>query len=220
MSRVHILLEGQTEEVFIKNVIAPHLQSFGVYLNYTILKTKRVADSPDYAGGVTSYKQFKNDLTRLLRDTNVVAVTTFIDFYGLPTDFPGRSTMPPGDCFTRVAHVEQQISDEINNAKFIPFLALHEFEALLFVAPEIIDEAFPEFNSLNRLNAIKNSFDSPEEINDSPQTAPSKRLIEIYGDSYQKTLHSPLITNVIGLERIRRECSHFDQWLTKLETLG
>lgn len=221
MSRVHILVEGQTEETFTRDVIVPHLLDFDVYLNYTILKTKRVADAPDYAGGVSSYPRFKNDITRLLRDTDVVAVTTFLDFYALPTDFPGRDSMPPGDCFSRVDYVENQILQDINHHKFIPFLALHEFEALLFVAPETIVEALPQpVNALAELTAIKNSFDSPEEINDSPLTAPSKRLIEIFGGSYQKTLHGPLIAHDIGLARIRQECSHFNEWLTRLEKLS
>ena len=186
MSRVHVLVEGQTEETFMRDVVAPHLSILGVYLHYTILKTKRVADAPDHAGGVTGYRRFKNDLIRLLRDTNVAAVTTFVDFYGLPIDFPGRGSMPPGDCFARVAYVEEQIRSDINHDKLIPFLALHEFEALLFVAPETVDSAIPEVNAFARLTAIKESFLSPEEINDSPQTAPSKRLIDIFGGSYQK----------------------------------
>lgn len=220
MSRIIILAEGQTEETFIRDVIEPHLLNFNVYLHCTILKTKRMRDAPDHTGGVTSYQRFKNDITRLLRDGNIVAVTTFLDFYGLPGDFPGRDSLPPGSCFDRVTFVEEQISKDINNHKFIPFLALHEFEALLFVAPEIIVEALPQRNALTHLTNIKQSFDSPEEINDNPLTAPSKRLIEIYGDSYQKTLHGPLIAHDIGLNRIRRECPHFNEWLTKLENLG
>lgn len=220
MSRVHVLVEGQTEETFMRDVIAPHLQSFGVYLNSTILKTKRVKDAPDHAGGVTSYQRFKNDLLRLLRDTNAIAVTTFLDFYGLPTDFPGRAGLPPGDCFARVAHVEKQIGDDINHYKFIPFLALHEFEALLFVAPESIHEALPEFDALGELQSIKNDFGSPEKINDSPETAPSKRLIKIFGAAYQKRFYGSLIAGNIGLERIRQECAHFNQWLAKLESLS
>lgn len=220
MSRIHVLVEGQTEETFMRDVVAPHLASLGVYLHYTILKTKRVAGAPDHAGGVTGYRRFKNDLTRLLRDTDAVAVTTFVDFYGLPIDFPGRGSMPPGDCFARVAYVEEQIFDDISHAKFIPFLALHEFEALLFVDPETVDSAVPQVNALARLTAIKDSFASVEEINDSPQTAPSKRLIDIFGGAYQKPLHGPLIAHDIGLERIRQECRHFNEWLTQLETLA
>lgn len=220
MSRIHVLVEGQTEETFMRDVVAPHLSNLGVYLHYTILKTRRVVDAPDHAGGVTSYRRFKNDLTRLLRDTDAVAVTTFVDFYGLPTDFPGRNSMPPGDCFVRAAYVEEQIFSDISDNKFIPFLALHEFEALLFVDPKTVDSAIPEVNALARLAAIKESFASPEEINDSPQTAPSKRLIDIFGGSYQKNLHGPLIAHDIGLERIRQECRHFNEWLTKLENLG
>jgi hypothetical protein len=224
MSRIHILVEGQTEETFIRDVVAPHLLAYGVYTHYTILKTKRVLDGPDFAGGVgnkaNSYRRFKDDITRLLYDSNIVAVTTFVDFYGLPPDFPGRANLPPGSPYIRVAHVEREIAKDIDNPKFIPYLALHEFESLLFTDPEIMAEMFPEKNSLQALQAIKNQFSSPEEINDSPQTAPSKRISKIFDRTYQKTLHGPLITSIIGLEKIRQECPHFDKWLTALEILG
>lgn len=220
MSRVHVLVEGQTEEVFMRDVVAPHLLGYDIYLHYTILKTKRIANAPDHAGGVTGYQRFKNDVTRLLNDSNVAAVTTFLDFYGLPTGFPGRGSLPSGDCFTRVAYVEEQIRNDINHNRFIPYLALHEFEALLFVDPEMIESAIPQATAFSKLTAIKDAFNSPEEINDSPQTAPSKRLLDIFGGSYQKTLHGPLIAHDIGLERIREECAHFNEWLTKLESLA
>lgn len=220
MSRVHVLAEGQTEETFLRDVLAPYLAANGVYLAVTIAKTKRVKDGPDFKGGITSYKQVRNDLLRLLGDTDARAVTTMIDYYGLPDDFPGRSSLPVNpDPYLRVAHVEEAFANDIDNRKFIPFLLLHEFEALMFVSPPVIAEAFPEFKAEARLQRIKDLFASPEEINDSPQSAPSKRLLQIFGDAYQKPLHGPLVTSAIGLDAIRRECRHFGIWLEKLESL-
>jgi hypothetical protein len=220
VSRVHILVEGQTEETFTRDILAPHLYTRGVYLYITIIRTKRVKDGPDFKGGITSYERVRNDLERLLHDANAVAVTTMFDFYGLPTEFPGKASMPAGDCYSRVAHVEEEFRKDINHDKFIPYLVLHEFEGLMFSMPEVIAEMFPERNARRRLQAIRDTFNSPEEINDNPTTAPSKRLKQIFGSTYQKTLHGPLITGAIGLDVLRRECPNFNDWLARLEALA
>jgi len=90
---------------------------------------------------------------------------------------------------------------------------------MLFVDPAYINQAFPELNKLKELATIKAEFKSPEEINDDPQNAPSKRLQRLFS-GYQKTLHGPLIISEIGLEKIRSECPHFNTWIANLETLG
>lgn len=203
MSRVHVLAEGQTEETFIRDVLAPYLATKGVYPFATLVKTKRVKDGPDFKGGITSYRQVKNDITLLLRDTNAVAVTTMIDFYGLPSGFPGCATAPAGDPHRRVEHVESEFGRDISDPRFFPFIVLHEFEAVMFIVPEVTAEAFPGANAESQMRAIRESFASPEEINDGPLTAPSKRLIKISNGAYQKPLHGPLVAAAVGLELIR-----------------
>ena len=56
------------------------------------------------------------------------------------------------------------------------------------------------------MHAIRDQFATPEEIDDSPVTAP-----------YEKPLLGVLAMLEIGLARIRAECLHFDGWLTRLE---
>lgn len=216
MTRVLVLVEGQTEETFVKEVLAPYLASRNVHLQYTILKTRREFDRPDFRGGVVSYHQIKGDVLRLLNDT-AAAVTTMIDYYGLPRDFPGRATIPSGDCYARAAHVEAAFEVDIGSRRFIPFLTLHEFEALMFADPDAMADEFPRVRA--ELQAIRDAFNSPEEINDDPDTAPSKRLKDLVGDEYQKTLHGPLVTMTIGIETIRRECRHFNEWVERLSSL-
>lgn len=219
MSKILILVEGQTEEAFVKNVLAPHLAVRGIYLTPKVITTSRTNMSrPTFKDGVGSYNQVKGDLIRLLGDSSVVSVTTMLDFYGLPTDFPDYSKMPTGSCFQQVEFLETAFTKNIANQKFIPYLALHEFEAMLFVSLEEVAKAFPdkEQRIKNELLPIKKMFVSPEEINNNRETAPSKRL-EKSCPGYQKTLHGPLIARNIGLERIRQECLHFNQWLEKLE---
>lgn len=217
MTRVLVLVEGQTEETFVKEVLAPYLAPRNVYLQYTILKTRREVDRPDFRGGVVSYHQIRGDVLRLLNDTDAAAVTTMLDYYGLPRNFPGRATLPAGDSYTRVAHLEAAFEADIGDRRFIPFLTLHEFEALMFSDPDRVAGEFPAVRA--ELHAIRDAFGSPEEINDDPDTAPSKRLNELLGDAYQKTLHGPLITMTIGIETIRRECSHFNEWVERLASL-
>jgi hypothetical protein len=221
MKRLHILVEGQTEETFVREVLAPHLQRFGLYPTVSILQTKRLLSGHKYKGGVSSYAKIRRDLLPLLRDTSLVAVTTLLDFYGLPADFPGQAdTSKLSDCYEKVAYCEQSFADDINHPRFIPYLMLHEFEAMLFTAPGQIAAEFPETHCLPQLESIKEQFPTPEEINDGHETAPSKRLRGIFGDAYQKTLHGPLIILGIGLQQIWDECPHFAVWITKLEALA
>ncbi len=93
MSKVLILVEGQTEEAFVTQLLAPHLASRNVYPVPKLVITKRVKGGPDFKGGVFSYIKVKNDIKLLLKDTSASVVTTLLDFYGLPSDFPGRPTM-------------------------------------------------------------------------------------------------------------------------------
>jgi hypothetical protein len=222
MHKVLILVEGQTEERFVKQVLGPYLSEWGVLVVPTIVKTKRTTNSaPDFKGGAVSYGKVKNDIQRLLKDSSAVAVTTMIDFYGLPSDFPGYGTMPTQtDCYARVVHLEHALAQDIAHPKFFPYLQLHEFEAMLFVAPAKIAGHFSEPHKLGGLLQIKAGFNNaPEEIDDGPETAPSKRLVKIFS-RYQKTLHGPLITASIGLEEIQEQCKHFRGWLERLESLG
>ena len=218
MKRVLVLVEGPTEERFVKDVLCPHIWPLGIDTIPTLVKTKRVKCGPDFKGGVTVYQKVENDLRRLLQDTGAEAVTTFIDYYALPTDFPGMSNRPDGPSILKVRHVEAEWERKIYHERFHAFLMVHEFEALLFSKPDEISTALYEPFKLPQLMGIRLSFATPEEINDNPQTAPSKRIAALL-PAYDKALHGPILARRIGLETIRRECSHFNEWLTWLEGL-
>jgi hypothetical protein len=222
MSRVLVLVEGQTEETFVKRTLTPYLAHKGIYLYPTIAVTRRVGGIAQFRGGIVSYEKVKTDILILLRDTDAALVTTMIDLYALPESFPGRRDMPAGSCHVRVAHLENKFSEDINSSKFYPYIMLHEFEALMFVSPEQIVEELPNGKPAmtRKLLKIRSDFESPEEINDRPQYAPSKRLEEISQGSYRKTLHGPTVTNKIGIDRIRGECQHFNAWIERLEGLS
>lgn len=219
MKRVLVLVEGQTEERFVKDVLCPHLWPRGIDTIPKVVTTKRVKRGPDFKGGITDYKKAENDLRRLLNDTGAASVTTFIDYYGLPADFPGIDSRPPVSPHDRARHVEKEWTKAINHSRFHPYLMVHEFEALLFAKPDELVRALYKSDLLPELERIRNAFPTPEDINDDPETAPSKRILRVL-PGYQKTLHGPLITKRTGIEIMRGECSHFNEWLSWLESLG
>ena len=213
MKRCLILVEGQTEERFVKDVLCPEFEPRGFYLSPTILTTKIVKSGPNFKGGVTSYAKLRADLDKLLRSGAVV--TTMIDYYGLPSDTPGMSNRPIGRAIDRVKHVEKAIFDDVGSPYLLPFLALHEFEALLFVDHETTASVIPAPEKASELLAIAGGAE-PEDINENPETAPSKRLKQVF-PSFRKTLHGPTAAKRIGLSALRSRCPHFDSWITRLE---
>jgi hypothetical protein len=219
MNQVMISVEGQTEETFVGEILTRHLWDFGVHTTPVLLTTKIVKQGNHFKGGISSYDKVRNDIRRMLTNTNAVAFTTMYDLYKLPTDFPGYSTRPAGNCFIKAAYLEAEFQREISHPRFRPYLQVHEFEALLFVNPAVTARMFPETNKLDELLAIKNKFNSPEEINDSPITAPSKRILRLF-PNYEKPLYGSLVALDVGLENIRAECPHFNEWITWLEGLG
>jgi hypothetical protein len=217
MKRVLILVEGQTEETFVREVLAPHLLARNVALVPKLLVTKRIKSGGHFKGGAVSYAQVKGDLHRLLADTGAERITTMLDYYGLPEDFPGLEDRPVGTCYPRVEHVERAFQADIGHPRFLPYLALHEFEALLFTNPSRCAWIFSEApGATEHMQAIRAGVASPEEINEGPTTAPSKRILRVF-PGYQKTVHGPLAAIEYGLAPLRAACPHFHQWVSALE---
>jgi hypothetical protein len=218
---VHILVEGQTEEEFVQDILNEHLQPKGIYLNPVIAKTKRaIGSNPAFRGGIVSYGKVEFDLKRLLRDTSAVMVTTMIDYYRLPTDFPNISDVEAktGTSLQRVSFLEKKFAENIAHPKFSPYLSLHEFEALLFTEPEKIVSQVrgKDASAQAKLVQICENYPSPEEIN--LIDPPSKRILSVLAE-YDKVGHGYLIAVEIGITAIRKKCLHFDEWLKKLENL-
>ena len=137
MKKVLVLVEGQTEEFFIKKILSHHLEKKNIFITPTILATKRVKSGPDFKGGIISYTRVKRELIRLLGDTSAGLVTTMFDMNGLPHDFPGKSDAS-GTPLKRVKYIEQVFDGDINDSRFLSYISLHEFESLLFSYPHEI----------------------------------------------------------------------------------
>jgi len=218
--RVLVLVEGQTEERFVKDVLGPAFWQKEMFFFPTILVTKRVKSGSNFKGGVTSFAKFENDARRLLKSATGALVTTLLDYYGLPQEFPGMASRPEhGTPAARVRHVEAAIAGHFDEANFLPFLALHEFEAWLFSSTRELPGVMIEPQKQVELQAIRNSVETPEDINERWQFTPSRRIQAIF-PAYRKALHGPMAAERIGLERIRAECPHLDDWLKKLEAFA
>jgi hypothetical protein len=217
MPKVLILVEGQTEETFVKSVVQPYFYNRQLFCIPKLAVTRRVKDGPDFKGGITSYGKVRGDIKRLLHDSSAVCVTTMIDYYGFAPliDYQEKLT---GTCYDKVERIENYFRNDINDSRFMPYLQLHEFEGLLFSSPTEIASVLIEPRKAEQLDAISKEFPSPEHINDNPNTAPSKRIINIF-PSYNKPFHGLLIAKRIGFDSIRKKCCHFDEWIKKLEAL-
>lgn len=216
MRKILLLVEGQTEETFVKQIINPYLAVFDKYAIPTIITTKIAKRGNHFKGDVPAYQNVKRQIRRLLNDSSAVIVGTFIDYYGLPDSFPGKESLPDTIPIEKVRYLEDELRNDISEPRFLPYYSLHEFEALLFSDPTTIAVSLTSPDKAQILKNFRQQFPSPEEINDNPQTCPSARIESVF-KNYQKVLYGSLISRRIGLEKIRRECRHFSEWLERIE---
>ncbi|BAZ08950.1 hypothetical protein NIES4071_07560 [Calothrix sp. NIES-4071] len=213
MIRIHVFVEGQTEETFVRELLyEPFLQK-NIFIQPILVRTSSTSK-----GGVVSYAKIKPQLNRKCLEDTSAFVTTMFDLYALPKDFPGADSLPKTtDPFQKAEHLEIEMAKDIAKQNFIPNLLVYEFEGLLYSQPQAFSRWF-DVSVVNTLSAEREAFPSPEHINDNPITAPSKRILKCC-DGYEKPLHGSLIAIDIGLETIRQQCQHFNQWLLRLENL-
>lgn len=217
MKRLYIMVEGQTEEEFVKAVLRSYLSQSGIY----DVRPIKITTSKGSKGGFVRYEHLKNDVVRLLKQEGDIVVTTFVDFYKIPTTLPGYQQIAtinyPGD---KVAHLETMLAADINDLRFIPYIQLHEFEALLFSSDKGFQELYDSATQImEAVRQIITQFPNPEDIDDGEVTAPSKRLKSIVTD-YDKIVHGNLMAEAIGLPVILEKCPRFKKWLEKVvETL-
>lgn len=222
MVTVYVFAEGQTEESFIKNVVAPSLSYSGIYVT-----PMRMPTSSSGKGGSISYQRLVKNAKNLLAQQNNTYLTTFFDYYQLDNSFPGFDQLKTkNDIYNKIAHLETslhvQLTQEIGcrPERFIPHIQPHEFEALVFSDVSKFSDVEPDWiNCVSELEKVRGQYENPEYINNSFETAPSKRLESLLVPKYRKTRHGPLLAQEITLEVIERECPHFKEWMDKLRAL-
>jgi hypothetical protein len=223
MRRVFLVVEGQTERRFADEVLAPHLQQYGLWLSTVIVATRRDAAGGKHRGG-GKWKQWSRDLSQLLRvqDSPEVRVTTMLDLYGLPGDFPGLAAARAlKDTDQRALALEQAMGEALGDPRLIPNIVRYEFETLVLAALDALETILENATDWRGLGTLRKEIGStvPEDINDGPNSAPSKRLIK-HMPGYRKTLHGPAALASAGLPALRARCARFDRWVSKLEALG
>lgn len=226
MTRLLVHVEGQTEETFVNEVLAPHLNEFG--LTSVSARLMGNARQRSRRGGVRAWREVQRDIVRHLRNDQECIATTMVDYYGMPMAgrraWPGRSEAAEREFRHKASTIEDGLSAAIRQTmgpgfeegRFIPYVMMHEFEAMLFSDCESFGEGIGHPELALRFQEIRDQFDSPEEIDDSPVTAPSRRIVELV-PRYQKPLMGNLAALEIGLEAIRTECPNFQTWLERLE---
>lgn len=209
MIRLAISVEGSTENEFVKVVLAEHLLEFDVFPTPVTVTTKRLVHAKNKKGGSISLDRATREVQRLLPSFD--HVTTLYDFYG----FIGKSSDQS------VEDVETELLDRIRpSLSFTPYLQKHEFEAILFSGTLEMAVAMDQPHTDAALKKIVRECGEPEMINDNPNSAPSKRLADLYGPKFDKKFHGPMVASEIGIARIRQACPRFNTWISFLETLG
>lgn len=225
MSEIVAIVEGQTEQTFVRDQLAGRLGLHGIAI-WAVLpgKTRQ-------SGGVRNWQSARRDIIRTLKERRYC--TTMFDFYALPSDWPGRAEAAGMRWSERGEHVEAAVLDDIAESmgdgfdrnRFIPYIQVHEFEALLF---SDVNELAKVSASLccrspdaleNKFSAMLSEAGDPEAINDHHETCPSRRIAR-WVAGYRKSLHGPIIAQRIGLERLRESCAHFASWVDKLERIA
>ena len=226
MTRLLVHVEGETEETFVKELLGPHLLTQG----YARVAPRLMGNARgrDRRGGIKPWPAALRDIVNHLREDRTCVATTMVDYYGMPqagpAAWPGRATAPTLLSSRRAQTVEEALGAEVGQEmgprfdprRFIPYVVMHEFEALLFSDCEGLARGVGQPDLASSLQVIRDSYANPEEIDDSPHTAPSKR-IEKSISAYQKPLHGNFAALEIGLSAMRTACPGFRRWLERLE---
>ena len=209
-----MIVEGATEESFVSGPLAEVLWLRQVYVRPIVL------------GGRTKYVRVKRDILRQLKQDHGSYCTTMIDFYGLGGGFPGTPAPLHLNSIQKVEHIERAVKEDVcrqipefrPDVRLIPYLCLHEYEGLLFSDPDAFAQSIGQPHLASRFHRIRNDFPTPEDINNDPETAPSKRVIDTY-PTYRKVIEGTLAARAVGIQRMRQECAHFRRWVEQLEGL-
>lgn len=220
--RLHFLVEGRTEFNFVNQILRPQLEKPTFSTAVSMLTTKRDEKiGRKYSGGSPSYDKVKREISLFLKNTSVeFRLTTMIDLYKFPEGFSKFDEIKHLP-YERVEKMEKEFYKDFEDQRFIPYIQLHEYEALLFSNPQKFSEIYENVGTgIKKLVGLASSR-NPEEINDGEQTAPSKRIIrEIPRYEFEKSSSGANVAEHIGLSEIRKKCLHFRQWLEKLESLA
>ena len=226
MARLYLFAEGRTEQTFADTVLKPHLAEYGVFMHGPVLIAHAHKKHRTHRGGGRNFRVMQNDIIRFLKQDSAkdAFFTSMIDLYALHGGFPGTEEAEKyrSDPYRRVEILEDSWAKEANDSRFIPHIQLHEYEAYLFSDISILSRYYEsQEREIGKLAEVADSLDSPELIDDGPDTAPSKRIIDhLPRYEHDKSTVGVQAAEQIGLPGIRRRCPHFDRWIGRLQKLA
>ena len=218
-AEVVVLVEGQTEQRFVREVLAPYMTTRNIYLISIVLSKQ------GQKGGDVRFARARNDIGEHIRQRRDTWITLLVDYYGIKSDWPGyaeskRQTDHAGKARSMnratAKEVERLFPDQAPARRFIPYVSMHEIEALYFSDPACLARHLGVRRE--KIDTILEECGGPEEINDHPLTAPSKRLSQL-SNRFKKTSTGIAVAEEIGIPKMRAACPLFNAWLTKLESL-
>jgi hypothetical protein len=212
MIRVCVVCEGPTEVAFVISCLAPYLRHSQVEAFPSVLR----APSGNHRGGRVTVDRIVRCISHQYHQAD--RITTLVDFYG----FQNRESRSRDELEADIRKGVARSTQHYDSRFLLPYVQMHEFEGLLFtdiLAFEWVVDGWND-NTKRALEEVSNEFANPEEINDSRETAPSKRILNIFEGTYSKTEHGPLIAEAIGIEAIRARCPAFNEWVSKLQDWG
>lgn len=224
MNELVVIVEGETEQTFVRDQLAAHLPLHGTVV-WPVLPGRHRRH-----GGVKKWEVARQDIIRTLKEGRYCS--TMFDYYALPDDWPGRVESRTRRWDAKASHVEASILDDVASVMgggfhrkyFIPYIQLHEFEALAFANVKSLASVTSPL-ARRSADALTDTFSKiltdaghPEAINDSYETCPSRRISGVV-PAYKKRVHGPIVTKRTGLDVLRNECTHFASWLERLENI-
>lgn len=233
MKTIYVMCEGSTEVSFVNSVLSEYLQDRITFIAKTFVTSSNHKTGSVNKGGIPNYISAKNQIINTIRTSSCDYITTMIDYYGLRKDFPGNDNKAENDSiniYNKIEFLENEFNKDIKTCinqyntrtEFFAYFQLHEFETLLYTDLDKLQEVEPEWHNkeIKKLKDSIKQYNNIELINNSPDTAPSKRLQNAFSNTkYSKTIHSNLIIKSIGINNIREKCEHFNQWLNKIESI-
>lgn len=206
MPTLYVYCEGPSERDFVNRVLCPYLSNKGIFAIPFICTTGK-KEGNVYKGGISKYPKIQKELRKICGEHKNEYVTTMIDFYGLPQDTPGIES-------NNIDQVKNSIMNDISANNLFVYLSKHEYEALLFSDVSCFKERFSD-DVVYELRKIRSLYNTPEDINNSKDTAPSKRIQKI-APRYRKVIDGTTIAECIGIEKMIEECPYFRAWIEEI----
>lgn len=203
-------------------MLAPYMAQQGIYLSASII------GKPGQKGGNIQFDRAQRDIENFLIQRSDTYVSTMFDYFRIDPRWPGLDQVrnPKMNSTEKAEIIENATKEAILSAspncnpsqRFIPYIQMHEFEALLFSDSQILSSEIEVESS--SIEAILNRYhNEPEMINQDPENAPSKQLARL-NNTYKKVIQGTTISRRIGINQIRLKCPNFNKWLACLENLS